>query len=451
MDNLTVVIPFRNGDPTLGHLLATIPEEIPVVVVDDLSTPLQRHFAGRAPTWWIELGQRVYFSGAVNAGLKACSTDVLVLNQDVWFEGTDWLRLINEERRRYALIGDAVMGHPAWPLGYVQGTFMFMRRDAIEKVGPLNAWDYPLWGSTCEWQLRAVRSGFEVLPCKVRDLRHARQGSFGTAITSALREQPDQQKLFVRTPPAISVVITSHNYGRYLPDAIHSLLGGSTMLGPMAPQSFASFEVIIVDDGSTDGSAEIAQALADPWAGVWFHGIPRKVGSAAAMNAGVRIAHGKYIAPLDGDDLMESERLQKLYRTAEANPHSVVYDDLMVVKGGARLQKWPLPEYDFDLVLNKNPMHKGLFYPKQAWTEAGGYPEIMTSGREDWAFNIAVGGQRMVRDPRRRAALSLSARGPESKPDQRRTGLAQSLFRPALSIVPKSVRRRKAYGLLWGK
>jgi len=42
------------------------------------------------------------------------------------------------------------------------------------------------------------------------------------------------------------------------------------------------------------------------------------------------------------------------------------------------------------LVLTKNPMSAGIMYPKRAWTEAGGYPEAMRWGREDWAFNVAL-------------------------------------------------------------
>ncbi|NIV40114.1 MAG: hypothetical protein GWN58_65135, partial [Anaerolineae bacterium] len=76
-------------------------------------------------------------------------TDVLVLNQDLWFTSDAWLPRLLALRADYGLIGDGVLKHPAWPKGYVQGTFMFLRRDAIRDVGLMDAQEYPLWGATC--------------------------------------------------------------------------------------------------------------------------------------------------------------------------------------------------------------------------------------------------------------------------------------------------------------
>jgi hypothetical protein len=89
--------------------------------------------------------------------------------------------------------------------------------------------------------------------------------------------------------------------------------------------------------------------------------------------------------------MMEPGRLENLYRVAEANPHGVVYDDLVQLENGRRGHIWPMPEYDFETLLNKNHMHAGIFFPRQAWQEVGGYPEEMRYGREDWAFNVRLG------------------------------------------------------------
>lgn len=397
MDNLTVVVPFRNGHATIGRLLDSLPNDLPVLIVDDQSReplqldPFAQFRSGRGSTVVLRPEARGYFSGAVNVGLQKTFGDVLVINQDVWLEGTAWLDLIAENRGRYALIGDGVMGHPAWPNGYVQGTFMWLRRDAVDRVGLLNDADYPLWGSTAEYQLRLCRLGFEALPTRVPGLKHARQGSFGGAIKEALVDEPEKQSLFIHTPPEISVVITCHNYGRFLEDAVHSLVGGPTAMGDWQPQTFQSFEIVIVDDASTDNTAEIGRALADPWRAIRYLRMPELGGSAAAMNAGIRVAYGKAVAPLDADDMMESARLEVLWRRLQKNPHSVIYDDPMWVIDNQRDSAYPLPEYDFDLVLNKNPMHKGILFPRQAWLDTGGYPEVMNQGREDWAFNIALG------------------------------------------------------------
>lgn len=164
-------------------------------------------------------------------------------------------------------------------------------------------------------------------------------------------------------------------------------------MGPFAPQTFQSFEVIIVDDKSTDDSWKIAKSLADDWKAIRAIRNPSNVGTAATINAGVKAAHGKYITVLSADDMMETKRLETLYRASEINPHSVVYDDLYLFADGKRTERLQLPGYDFDKVLFKNPMHAGIMYPRQAWQECNGYPEIMRDGREDWAFNVALGAR----------------------------------------------------------
>ena len=164
MERLTCVIPFWNGHATLPGLLASIPRNLPVVVVNDAeSVPPERECAGYANVRLVNLARRGYFSGACNTGFaEAGADDVLVLNQDgALMPG--WEQAL-AERERYGLIGDGVFAHPAWPRGYIQGTFMFIRRDVLKTIGDFNTALYPLWGATCEYQLRACRRGFEALP-----------------------------------------------------------------------------------------------------------------------------------------------------------------------------------------------------------------------------------------------------------------------------------------------
>lgn len=398
MDNrLTVIVPFRSGQAYIQGLLATLPADMPVLVVDDCS-PQPYQAPKQANVRSMRLEQRGYFAGAVNAGIRATEGDVLVLNQDVSFTDTRWLNLLHALRNDYALIGDGVFDHPFLPAGYVQGTFMFMRRDALDAVGLLNGYDYPLWGGTAEWQVRAARRGFTAMPVRMKEYGfvHARGAEpYGSSIKATLNAQPEEFHQLIRTPPLVSVVITNFNYGRYLQDGVNSLIGGETCLGYMTGQTFQSFEVIIVDDGSTDNSAEIARALADPTKGIRFIPRPARGGSSASANTGIRQALGKYITVLDADDMMEPTRLEKMVRAQQSNPHAAIYDDLFWVqqRNGEWLKTmvYELSGYEFEKMLTRNAMHKGIMYPKQAWVEAGGYAESMKEGREDWAFNVALG------------------------------------------------------------
>jgi len=391
----TVIVPYRNAPEELVRLLESLPPRWSVIVVDDCSTErIPDCVSQRRRTSVLRLAERAYFAGAVNAGIMACVGDVLVLNQDVVITDADALSAAVREWQHVgaAIAGSAVMGHPSWPAGYVQGVCMYMSRRAIDHIGLLNQEEYPLWGCTAEWQLRACRAGCTALPvADVPGLAHSRTGPYGKAITQALQDEPQRKAEFLRTPPAVSVIVPCYNYGRYLPDALASLLGGESSLGYCRPQTFSDFEVIVVDDCSTDDSRSVIASLVSEQCGVRAVYLDENVGTAGAINAGIRASHGRYVTVLSADDMMASRRLGTLYRVAQQHPHSIIYDDVQIFRNGQLAEVWRMPGYDYDTLVERNQMHAGIFYSRQAWEDVGGYPEVMRDGREDWAFNVGAG------------------------------------------------------------
>lgn len=99
-------------------------------------------------------------------------------------------------------------------------------------------------------------------------------------------------------PPRVSVVIPTRNSEKYLREALESILA----------QTFANFEVLIVDDNSTDGTLDIIRSYTDSRIAV-LKG-PGK-GLAAALNFAYRQARGEFIARMDADDIAEATRLGK--------------------------------------------------------------------------------------------------------------------------------------------
>jgi len=113
------------------------------------------------------------------------------------------------------------------------------------------------------------------------------------------------------TPPKVSVCIDSFNYGRFLPEAIESVLG----------QSFQNFEVIISDDCSTDDSFAIARLYAEKDDRITARQNACNLGMVKNRNAGLALARGEYIKTLHADDFLCSpEALSKMVAALESNP-----------------------------------------------------------------------------------------------------------------------------------
>lgn len=108
--------------------------------------------------------------------------------------------------------------------------------------------------------------------------------------------------------PQVSVIVPAHNVVRYLPGCIASVLA----------QTWADFELIVVDDGSTDGTAAVVRAQSDPRVRLVSQA---NRGLAGARNGGIRAARGELLAFLDADDLWHPEKLERHVRHLRQRPH----------------------------------------------------------------------------------------------------------------------------------
>lgn len=106
--------------------------------------------------------------------------------------------------------------------------------------------------------------------------------------------------------PLVSVIIITYNREKYLPAALQSVFD----------QDYANCEIILVDDGSTDGTPGLAEALGEQ---VRYVRMPHR-GIPVARNEGLRHAQGEFIAFLDSDDLWEPDKLSFQMRHLYENP-----------------------------------------------------------------------------------------------------------------------------------
>ncbi|HQL55272.1 MAG TPA: glycosyltransferase family A protein, partial [Phycisphaerae bacterium] len=108
--------------------------------------------------------------------------------------------------------------------------------------------------------------------------------------------------------PLVSITSTVYNTRPYLLDMIKSILG----------QTFTDFEFVLLDDGSTDGSLELAQSVVDPRIRVFSNGTNR--GRSYTLNRLTGLSRGQYIARMDSDDLSAPTRIERQVEFLERHP-----------------------------------------------------------------------------------------------------------------------------------
>ncbi len=128
----------------------------------------------------------------------------------------------------------------------------------------------------------------------------------------------------ITTIPNVSVIIPAYNGARFLPEAIESVLA----------QTYKDYEIIVVDDGSTDNTKEILKPYFDKIK--YIH--QQNQGAATARNTGIRHSQGEYIAFLDADDVWLPEKLHTQVYYLDNNPEvAMVYSRSFTISGDGEL------------------------------------------------------------------------------------------------------------------
>ena len=176
--------------------------------------------------------------------------------------------------------------------------------------------------------------------------------------------------------PKISVIISCFNYGPFIEDAVDSVLA----------QTFQSFEIIIVDDASTDSETintvkQVAQK--DPRISTIL--LTQNGGAPHARNTGITKAKGEYIIALDADDKLAPTYLEKTLAIIEDNPQiGGVYT--LTTLFGDKSGLWDLKPFSPQLMLFENMVFCPALYRKSDWEKYGGYSDEMRKGINDWEF-----------------------------------------------------------------
>jgi len=171
----------------------------------------------------------------------------------------------------------------------------------------------------------------------------------------------------------VSIIIANYNYGQYLAESIRSALG----------QTWPHTEVIVIDDGSTDNSLEIARrfditVLAQ-----------KNLGVSSARNNAVQAAKGDYVLFLDADDILYPEAVEKLHAGLSAADDSAAYAYGQMDYFGYKQGLFASSPFDTKKLARTNFICVTCLMRKDVFLKVGGFDRTMKS-REDWEMFVRL-------------------------------------------------------------
>ncbi|MBL0142930.1 MAG: glycosyltransferase [Betaproteobacteria bacterium] len=178
---------------------------------------------------------------------------------------------------------------------------------------------------------------------------------------------------------SVSVVIPCFNSSAFLAQTVQSVLA----------QTLRDFEIVFVDDGSSDDTREVIRRLVDASAERRLRLVCQaNAGVAAARNRGIGAALGRYILPLDADDLIAPTMLEECAAILDAEPDiALVYPDRQDFGDIERV--WAAGSYDLQHLKYFNQFAYCALFRKAMWADLGGY-RANVSGFDDWDFWLAA-------------------------------------------------------------
>lgn len=172
----------------------------------------------------------------------------------------------------------------------------------------------------------------------------------------------------------VSIIIPVYNQSSFLRESAESAL----------LQTYNNIEIIIINDGSTDETANIAKNIEKNNPGkIKFFNFSNNRGVIFARNFGIENASGDYILPLDGDDIIEPTYVEKAVNILEKNPNvGIVYPKARLF--GYENKVWKLPEAKTENIIFSNCIFACALFRKDDFLKAGKYSEDFNNGYEDW-------------------------------------------------------------------
>jgi glycosyltransferase involved in cell wall biosynthesis len=170
----------------------------------------------------------------------------------------------------------------------------------------------------------------------------------------------------------VSIIIPCYKQAEYLPEALDSVLA----------QTYPHWECVVVNDASPDDTAAVAQSYADKDARIRVINLEKNGGLAHARNSGIAATNGKYIVPLDADDKLSKDYMEKSLSMLKQHPKvKVVYTDVTCF--GIRNDVVPRPDFNLKDLCYSNLFQPTALYRRSDYLKTQGYRKNVFA-YEDW-------------------------------------------------------------------
>lgn len=177
----------------------------------------------------------------------------------------------------------------------------------------------------------------------------------------------------------VSIIIPCYNQAQYLEECLNSVIN----------QTYQDWECIIVNDGSTDNTEEIANNWVNKSNKIKLIN-KKNEGLCATRNKGIEQSKGTFILALDADDYISNNYVEECIKLFQNdNNLKIAYSKAFFF--GKRNEEWILPKkIDINSILTKNNVYCSAIFKKSDWENVGKYDTNMKYGYEDWELWINI-------------------------------------------------------------